>query len=167
MTRKLSLVLATLAASLSLTVAGCGKGTDLTKVKAEAFEKASPYGPRVSGLIGRHADLQARADKLPADLAGASDVRAGLAAQRTALDHLTDLLDGYAATIDAAGKTGKKAAVQDATTAFTSELDRATADIDAALKAAAASLDTLTAAPPAPPADAGPGGAAPGVDAGP
>lgn len=162
MVRKLSIVIVV---ALAL-VAACGKGTDLTRVKAEAFEQVSPYGPKISGLIGRHADLKARAAKLPADQAGVAEVSRGLEAQHATIAHLKELLDGYAAAVDKAAKTGKKAEVQSATAAVRAEMDKGVADVEAAFTSASSTLDALEQAAKAAaeaPVDAGisDGGAAP------
>ena len=61
MHRKTSIVLVTLLAVFSLVLAGCNKGVDLTKIKAQAFELLGTYGPQVSGLLGKLGELRARA----------------------------------------------------------------------------------------------------------
>ena len=155
MTRKISIVIAIVVASLALLVAACGKGTDLTKVKAQAFEKASGYGPKVSGLIGKHDDLKARAGKLPLDQPGVAELLKALDAHHATLGRLKSLLDGFAVSVDKAGKSGKKADVEAATAAFATEADKDIADVTAGLDAAATSIAAMETAAAAPPVDAG------------
>ncbi|HVV85295.1 MAG TPA: hypothetical protein VHE35_19670, partial [Kofleriaceae bacterium] len=156
--------LVTLAAALVL-VAACGKGVDLTRSKAAAFELLGKYGPPVSGLIGRHHDLLARVQALPADLPARAELETGLAAQQATISHLKGMLDGYAVTIENAGKSGKKAEIDQAAAGFASDMDRGVADVTAGLDALAKQVEDAEAAvkAAAPPVDAAEpaGGAAP------
>src|SRR5690349_11121687 len=109
---------------LAVVLAACGKGPDLTRSKAAAFELIGKYGPQVSGLIGVHAELKARADKLPAQ----PGIASALDAQQATIARLKGLLDGYAVTIESAAKAGQKAGIDKAAAAFSADMEKGIAD---------------------------------------
>ncbi len=166
MHRKPSSVIVTVLAVLALVLAGCSKGVDLTKVKAQAFELLGTYGPRVSGLLGKVGELSTRAQALPDSVPGKVRALQALQGQSANIAKLKGLLDGYGARIETAAKTGKQAEVEQAMTAFSTEMDTgvaaATAELAtvsktveaAEVEAKAATLTPTT--PPAPTTPAAP-----------
>lgn len=133
MHRKPSSVIVTVLAVLALVLAGCSKGVDLTKVKAQAFELLGTYGPKVSGLLGKAGDLSTRAQALPDSVPGKVRALQALRGQAANITKLKNLLDGYGARIETAAKTGKKAEVEQAMAAFTTEMDTGVAAATAEL----------------------------------
>jgi outer membrane protein OmpA-like peptidoglycan-associated protein len=144
--RRIRAVVVVLAAAIALVLAACKGGPDLTRAKAKAFELLGQYGPRVSGLIGKHADLKTRLAALPADTAGAAEVAQALDAQHATIAKLKAALDGYGATIDKAGKAGGQQGIEQAMNAFAAEVNGGLGEASAGLETAAKKLGELEAA---------------------
>ena len=122
MSRKISTLMVTVVAALAMVLAGCKGAADLTKVKAKAFELVGRYGPQVSGLLGKVADLSGRAAAIPDSVPGKAKVVQLIDSQKGNIAKLKATLDGYAGTIEAAAKTGKPAEVEQATATFESTM---------------------------------------------
>lgn len=140
--------------ALALVLAACSKGPDLTRAKARAFELLGQYGPKVSGLIGKHGDLKARLAKVPAELPGVAETGKLLEAHHGTIARLKGLLDGYAAAIDKAGKEGKQPGIEAAMNAFADEMNKGLGDVTAGLESAdkvIAGLEEVAKAQAAPP----------------
>jgi outer membrane protein OmpA-like peptidoglycan-associated protein len=140
--------------ALALVLAACSKGPDLTRAKAKAFELLGQYGPKVSGQIGKHADLKARLAKVPPELPGVAETGKLLEADHATIARLKGLLDGYAAAIDKAGKEGKQAGIEAAMNAFADEMNQGLGAVTASLEASdrtIAALEEVAKAQAAPP----------------
>jgi outer membrane protein OmpA-like peptidoglycan-associated protein len=145
-TRSIAAVVSLVAAlGLAVALAACSKGPDLTRAKAAAFELLGSYGPKVSGLIGRHADLKSRLTAVSggADAATVAELARKLDEQHAAIATLKGLLDGYAATIEQAGKTGGKAGIEQAMATFDGALKTGVDAVKAKLAEAATAIAAL------------------------
>lgn len=143
MTRRISAVIVTVLAALALVAGACSKGPDLTGARAKAFELLGEYGPKVSGLIGKQAELARRLAALPPGTDGAGELGPKLDAQQVAIGQLEVALDGYAVAIERAGKTGGQQGIEAAMTAFAGTMNDGIGKITGALDAAAQQLATM------------------------
>lgn len=143
MNRKISNVFVMVVAALAIVLAGCKGAADLTKVKAQAFELVGKYGPQVSGLLGKVADLSGKASAIPDSVPGKAKVLELIASQKGTIAKLKATLDGYAGTIDKAARTGKKAEVEKASAAFASTMDAGVAEANVGIEDAGKQVTVL------------------------
>ena len=116
---------------------------DLQAYKDEALGAVIKYGPQLTELGNKFADLVKRAKALPANSPGREDLNAMLDAQKASLTKLQSSMSTYADDIGTAVKNGSKMEIEHASTALVTQFQASMGDLGAALKNVEARLDKL------------------------